>query len=174
MGRKRDLENFDTDWNYSVDTVIDKDRLDEEAARQPDTFMKYSALASTAIREYGIAWEYVKTLRSELILAYREENPKAKNDEVEAIYRTNPRYKKAKEEMIQAEFVKNILEGAVMAMHQKKAKLADLVTLHGQNYFSSVRAEGARETAREEEKKAVDDRIHRSLNRKRKRSGRKR
>lgn len=174
MSRKNDLRKFDPDWDYSADTIVDKYRLDEEAARQSNTFMKYSSLAAQANKEYSETWERVKTLRSELILEYREDNPKAKNDEVEAYYRTHKDYIAAKKEMIQAEFVKNILDGAVMAMHQKKASLEFLVKLHGQNYFDSVRAEGARDAKREEETKAVDDRIHDRLNKKRKRSGRKR
>lgn len=173
MGRKEDLEKFDLDWDYTTDTEVDVDNLDIEAASQSGRFMKYALLAAQATKEYQEAWEEVKTTRSELILEFRDDNPKAKNDEVEAYYRTHDDYKLAKKAMIKAEFVKNILDGAVMAMHQKKAGIEHAVKLHGQGYYADPSADGAREVAKDRKSARARGAVRDSLNSGRSTSGRK-
>ena len=127
-------------FDYELDTEIDKYQLDKELEKQHSLFMKYSKLAKQARKYYNHRWEVVKRVRSKITKEIKE---KAEKDKVklptapiiEAEYRTDKRHVKAKSEMIDAEYNMELLDSAVMSLHQRKAALSNLVRLYLAEYW---------------------------------------
>lgn len=174
------MENIE----YEEDLRIDADALDVEWLEQSERFAKYSRLAAQADREAKKLSERMKTIRSELILQANKEPDttlgvgiKATDAKVEAFYRTNKDYIKAKEELHDAEYIRDIMQNAVMAFHQRKVALENLVRLQALNYFSvpseprnlseeaKKRMDMARNKKEMETEDAVREKIKRKLNR---------
>lgn len=134
----------DEEFNYEEDLAIDPDYLDAEFMNHPTVFMKYAAASARASKKAKMAEERLKTLRSQLIKDANE-NPdgtlgkgiKANAQIVEAFYRCDEDYKKAKKAMIEAQFEADLLNNAVFAFQARKSALENLVRLHGQEYFST-------------------------------------
>lgn len=121
--------------NYEEDLKIDPDQLDVECLNQAEKFFKYSEQLAYADKAAKKAHEKVKVIRSELVKEAREEGAKNANQE-EAYYRTNRKHKEAKDELIEAEFEKDLLQASVFAFSHRKTMLENLIRLHGQNYFA--------------------------------------
>ena len=144
------LENYD----YASDVIIDKDALDDEWINQPSLFMRYAEAQAESKMELDRAHEAVKVARSEIIRELKNDYPKMTEKVIEAHYRTDERHLDAKEAMIEAEYVYNMLNAAVMAMHQRKMALENLVRLQGQEYFSTPTPKGT-----EKEKEVVREQM---------------
>lgn len=121
---------------YKDDLAIDKHGLDKEWLKQPLVFAKWAEKSADANRDAKQADEKLKTIRSEIVLSAKEQGAKTQQ-QIEALYRTNPAYKEAKNNMLQKQHEAEIHQNAVMAFHQKKAALDHLSKLHGMNYFST-------------------------------------
>ena len=123
---------------------IDPERLDVEWIKHPDTFHKYAHAAADAERTAKEAAENVKVIRSELIRKanknperYLGKGNKATGTNVEAYYRKHPDHIEAKEELIEAEYERDIIQAAKSAMFMKKVALESLVKLAMQGWFAS-------------------------------------
>lgn len=129
------------DFDLDADLAIDADALDVEFVQFPMTYGKYTELSAQADKASREADERLKTIRSELIKAINE-NPEEYTEGkvtaavLEALYRTQPKYVKAKEEAIQAEFEAQMLRNAMFAMNAKKQGLENLVKLLSMEYFT--------------------------------------
>ena len=148
----KDFEFNKDDFDYELDTAIDKHKLDKELEVQHSLFMKYSKLSKLAKRIYDHKWEAVKKIRSKIIKKIKKDDPKATGQMIEAQYRDDERHATAKEEMIEAEYQYNILDGAVMSLHQRKTSLQDLVKLYLNEYW----ADGATGNIDKETRSAYD------------------
>ncbi len=135
------------DLNYEKDMTIDETALDVEwLVTQGELAGRYNNHYSKCYKEYLLAHEEVKTIRSELIRKANQ-NPqkccfkaKPNKEDLEAYYRTHPKYKKAKTRMIDLEYEKNMAEQAKNEINfTRKAALENAVVLLGQNYFAGPR-----------------------------------
>lgn len=130
--------------DYEKDLEIDGMSLDLEWIRQPKLFAKYSKELAEAERKAKLANELVKTIRSELIMkinkdpdTYLGKDMKVTDAKVEACYRQQDEYKKAKQDRIDAEYTRDMIKVAADAFNfHRKPALENLVTLHGQQYFA--------------------------------------
>ncbi len=123
--------------DYEKDTSIDMLALDLEFVQQPGLMRKYGKELAQAEKKVKRVHERLKTCRSELVHECKENNPKASAPIMEAYYRTNDEHKEAKQEWIDAEYDRDILQVAVNSIHQKRASLEGLVKLMGQQYFAT-------------------------------------
>lgn len=160
--------------DYEKDLEIDPDNLDLEWLEQPNLFRKYSEESEFAESKVRRTHENLKTIRSELVLEVTEDPSLANADKatgpvIEAYYRTHKKYKKAKQEWLEAEEEAGLLKVAVFAFNQRKVALESLVKLNGQNYFASPTVpqelgEKMRKNSKKAGKKSARDKV-RSRNR---------
>lgn len=131
------------DLNYEDDVRIDPDALDIEWLEHPNTVLKYGKRVANLRHEVNRLKERKKTKRSELI-DRANRNPveccakeKPNKEDIEAYYRNHKEYKDVIRELLDAEYELEYAEVAydVMNYHRKPA-LANLVVLHGQQYFA--------------------------------------
>lgn len=134
----KDFEFNDEDFDYELDTDIDKYHLDRELECQHSLFSKYSKLSKKAKEILDDKHELVKTLRSKIILRVKGDDPKATGQVIEAEYRTDKDYMLAKKAMIKAEYQFNVLDGNVMSLHQRKASLSGLIKLYLNEYWADA------------------------------------
>jgi hypothetical protein len=137
--------------NYEDDINIDPSALDVESLRQASLFYQYSKAEAEAKHKHQLIWENAKVIRSELILQAAEDKALKNAQAVEAYYRSHPKYKKAKEELIQAEYEQNIASAACFAMRQRKDMIENLTRLAMADYFA--RPSEPRDLAGESNKK---------------------
>lgn len=154
--------------DYERDTSIDMNNLDLEWNRQSRIFGAYAKELAQAELAVKKSHERVKQLRSELILESKSHpnklpGGKATADASEAYYRTDQRYIDVKDEMINAEYERDVLQSAVSALNHKKVALENLVKLHGQSYFAgpSVPLEVGREWVKDTDERARQRRNNR-------------
>ena len=88
---------------------------------------------------------------------------------VEAWYRTQPEYIDAVEEVVEAEFDYNMLDGGMDAIKDRKHEMQDLVTLYLADYFSDPKEpegsgmeEKARKVSRDKQRAGLKNSINRS------------
>ena len=165
--------------NYEIDVQIDESALDVECLRQADLASKYRKYWVSCSSKVLKTEEYVKLVRSELIMKLMadpvsnlKEGVKPTGPVIEAFYRTHKRHIKAKEEWMEA---KNNLDVADIAIKEicitRKNQLANLIELHGQHYFAgpSVPRDLSFETARKEKRKEDQKESNKGIARKMKR-----
>lgn len=143
--------------NYEKDSHIDINALDIEWLKIPNTEAEYIKEVKNLkdeltqrIEEHKLAHEKVKTVRSVLLQRVHADpekyigKAKATGPEAEAFYRTHKKYKKAKENEINAEMAViraeddfNTAKDMKDLIHFTKTKsIENLVILHGQGYFA--------------------------------------
>jgi len=122
--------------DYLQDIEIDPDELDIECLRQASLFSKYGKREAIAKRNYAIAYENVKVIRSELIQLAGGMKELSNAQKVEAFYRTHPKHIEAKKQFIEAEYEMNIANSAVFAFNQRKSMLEQLTKLCLADYFA--------------------------------------
>lgn len=135
--REESRDDIEDEFDFEADLDIDKFRLDLECILHPTKYMKYAKAAAKANKRARIAEERVKTIRSELVNKAKQTDAGKNATTLEAYYRTNPAYKKAKEAWVEAQFEADLLTGAVFAMQAKKGMIESMVKLHGQEYYST-------------------------------------
>lgn len=166
--------------DYASDLKINPNQLDVEWLEQPLRFHIYSAKSAEANKNVRKCEELVKVIRSELILEASEKGsavlgagvkPIATN--VEAFFRNNADYKKAKSQLHEAQYEQEMLANAVAAFHQRKFALENLTRLHGQNYFAGPtiprdlseeykenKKDSLRETSRARRRRTVSSKVN--------------
>jgi len=126
------------------DFNIDIDSLDREWLEHSNKYVILTCELADAIQEKSEEAETVKIVQADLILSARESGEeligvKPTDSTVNAWVAVHPDYKSAKQRLIEAEHVVNILQGKVTAMGHRKNALENLVDLWQGGYFSSPR-----------------------------------
>lgn len=132
--KRREVE--EEEFDYEADLEIDPFALDKEFANHAIVFMKYAKASANANKAAKLAEEKVKTVRSQLIKEAKESGEKHTETTLEAYYRTQPQYQKAKQEWINATYEADLLTNAVFAFQARKLALENLVVLQGREYYS--------------------------------------
>jgi len=162
--------------DYKVDVVIDENALDVECLQQAELGIKWGNNWAHHQKLVQKAEEKVKIIRAELI-AEASEHPekylgkdvKVTGPTIEAYYRTHERHKTAKTNLINAQFDLNVAEIAKKEISvTRKAQLANLIELQGQNYFSGPTEprDLSHEAMKRRMQKKVDAGVSKSLKRK--------
>ena len=152
---------------------IDENRLDREWLKQPDLMYKYATMYADAKREASEAKSNLEATKAQLTNKIRN-NPedydlsdKPTEKAIEAKVLSNKKYKKANTNVLDAVHAVDVLGAAVTSIEHRKRALEKLVSLHGQNYFSTPRASN-------EDRQAMDgrrsERVRTSTRKTRKRS----
>lgn len=137
---------MEKELNYKLDVEIDHNALDVEMLRQGQLAVDYGEYWANCRHEVAKAQENVKIVRSDLIMrankypvkCCKKEKPNA--GDIEAYYRSHPKHKKAKEELIEAEHNLDIAEIAKSEIcYTRKSRMDGLIKLHGQGYFAGPR-----------------------------------
>ena len=151
---------------YAKDMYIDDSALDVEWLEQPGLMMKYTELQAKARREVDRQKEALSVTRAVLDRKFRRspENykiDKVVNETVNSALITHPSYKKAMEDLIEAQYEYQMISGAVASVEQRKSALEGLGRLLAQNYFSgpSVPRDLSNETVRNSRQVRVDGKI---------------
>ncbi len=131
----------EVEYNYAEDLAIDLHKLEEEWQKQPQLCVKYSNTLADAIKAKDKIWERLKVRRSELI-KWASANPgeleggKATGPVVEAYYRTHQDHRDLKDDLVEAEYQVNILQGIANSFdYQRKAAIEGEVALWIGQYF---------------------------------------
>lgn len=157
--------------NYEQDIKIDENSLDVEWLEHSKIAIKYAQLSAEKRKQAKHAEEKTKTIRSELINEANADpdntigKSKPNAGDLEAYYRTHPRYKEAKEEEIEAQHEADMAELAQKEISYGRRKaLENLVTLHGQMYFAGPSA--PRDLSNERQKKEAEREKQKKANKK--------
>lgn len=129
--------------NYEEDIKIDEKALDVEWIEQSSLGLRYGKNLAFWHRKVALADEKKKTTRSELINEANKNperccNKKSPNAaDIEAFYRNHEDYKKAVQELIDAQYEAEYAEIAKNEIcYTRRTALENLVRLHGQMYFA--------------------------------------
>lgn len=135
------LEMFDLD---PEELEVDFEQLDVEWGRQNhllDKYLKASAYCEKLLQK---AHEKVKHLRSELILRVTKDpegclgpKMKATATSIEAYYRTDDDYLDAKDEMVEIEYLRNLIDGQKSKAYGRRKTLEEAGKLSLMGWFSS-------------------------------------
>jgi len=127
---------------YKEDLKINIEELEIEWLRQPGLYHQYAEKLAHAQRVMVKAHENVKIVTAELVEKAGKGGEtllgiKPTGANVESWYRQHEDHKEAKNELIDAQFEVNVLQGAVDAFVQRKKALEKLVDLWIGNYYAS-------------------------------------
>lgn len=145
-------------------TEIDQNRLDEECVSQPRLYMKYATELADAKFDYDEAKARFDVAKAEIQLDVRD-NPeefglkKVTEATIEAAVIASEAYQTAQKKVNQCKHAVALLEAAVGAIDHKKRMLENLVTLHGQNYFSQPKPKGMGKEQAEEYRRGKSGRV---------------
>lgn len=135
------LEKFDLE---PEELEIDFQQLDVEWGRQNHLLDKYLRASAYCEKLAQKAHERVKQIRSELILNVTKDpesclGPKLKATapSIEAYYRTNEDYLEAKEEMVEMEYLRNLIDGQKSKAYGRRKTLEEAGKLSLMGWFSS-------------------------------------
>lgn len=131
--------------NYERDLAIDETALDLEWLQQPLLMLDYTEAAASARREVDRTKEKLSVLRAELGKKVRKhpehyDIAKITVDAVEAAIITTEEYSELANDMIDAQYEYQMLQGAVQAVEQRKQALENMTKLLGLQYFASPKA----------------------------------
>lgn len=136
MERKTPEPEKQYDLDPENDLIVDPEELDIAWVQQSSKFLMYSRAAADADKRVKQAHENVKLTRAELVKEANEAG--AKNDSMrEAYFRPHPRYKEAKEEMIELEHERDIMNAAKSSVYMNKTVLENLVKLAMMGWFAT-------------------------------------
>lgn len=152
--------------NYEEDIKIDEQALDAEWLEQGQLAIRYAKHASEMEKEAARAEEYVKTIRSELINEVNTDpdvtigKSKPNAADIEAYYRTDKRYKKAKDDAVEKRNEADFSELARREISTTRRKaLEQLVILYGQMYFAGPSVSRDLSQAKEEKQKQANQKV---------------
>lgn len=164
------------EFNYDHDLEINKDDLRRECSSQPKLLMKYVKATASKSKEVKHAKENLAKTRSRLtkaIISTSDKKPTV--GEIEAHVIAHADYQTANHELIDLEYEYDIHKGAIDAFRQRKDMIQESIRLLGMNYYSAVEmpfipgGKGMGEQMKE--KASVNTR--QTVNKKRRRTGRK-
>jgi hypothetical protein len=149
--------------SQDIESILrpDRNRLDEEWTEQPAMRHRYGVELADAKRELSRAKAELEITAAELDNEIRESPDdfglsKVTEAAIKAAIPSNPRYKKFREKLINAEYLVDVLVATVAAIEHRRKALEDLVRLWLGDYFSAPRApEGAQEKMHEIEQQSV-------------------
>jgi hypothetical protein len=125
---------------------IDQNLLDREWLNQPRFFFRYAKMLADARMAFEQAKANLKVVAAEADQKVRIRAAKLEEKVTEAIvFATVQRredYRDAEQAVFTAKHNMDVLDAAVTALEHRKSALENLVRLHGQNYFSTPRADG--------------------------------
>ena len=152
--------------DYDKDTKIDETALDVELLEQSNLARRYAKHLTQTRRKEARAHEKVKTIRSELINEANEDpgkttgKAKPNSNDIEAYYRRDKGYKKAKEEWLD---LAEELEFAELAQKEisygRRRSIEGLITLHGLQWFAGPKAPRNLTKAKEDFQKRANKKI---------------
>ena len=155
--------------DYDKDYHIDEQALDVEWLEHGNIAKKYIRHLVQKKKEAALASEKVKTVRSELILRANEHpeeccgKSKPNAADIEAFYRTNKQYRRAKEKYLEAQEEAEFAELAQKEIcYTRRTTLENLVKLHGQMYFAGP---SMPRDLTEERNKIANQKIGKKMNR---------
>ncbi|KKN56722.1 hypothetical protein LCGC14_0569510 [marine sediment metagenome] len=124
------------EYDYQKDLAIDLDRLEEECLEHPQLYMKYVIALAEIKKLKAKVWERLKIRRSQLAKEAKDHG--ATNATlVEAYYRDHEDHIALKEELIEAEYQVDIIQGIVDDFgYQRKAMLEHEVSLWIGQWFA--------------------------------------
>ncbi len=145
MEEINDIDSIQEQFGLDPEELeIDFSQLDVEWGRQQNLLDKYLKASAFCGKVAKKAHERVKFIRSELILdATRDPEiclgpkMKATAPNVEAYYRVNPKYIEAKEDMIEAEYIQDLIDGQKSKAYNRKVVLQEAAKLSMLGWFSS-------------------------------------
>ena len=153
--------------------AIDEYRLDKEWLKQPDLMYEHATMYADAKRDSSEAKSNLEIVKAQLtnkVRTYPEKYglpDKPTEKAIEAKVLSSKRYRKAHKAMLDAVHAMDVHAGAVKGVEHRKTALEKLVSLQGQNYFSTPRASN-------EDRQAMDgrrsERVRTSTRKTRKRS----
>lgn len=149
---------------------INEFELDKEWIKQPATYHKYAtklAEAKYRLEEAKAQTELVKAELSSEIRNNPNEYGLAKITEsvVASTILTQDEFKSVHAELLDQKHQVDLLQAVVTSLDHRKRALESLVSLHGQDYFSSPRADTrSQETIDEIQKKSVRRKAVKNLN----------
>tara|TARA_R110000824_G_scaffold89967_1_gene220153 strand:+ start:742 stop:1227 length:486 start_codon:yes stop_codon:yes gene_type:complete len=148
---------------------INEFELDKEWIQQPSTYHKYAtklAEAKHRLEESKAQTELVKAELSSEIRNNPNEFGIAKITEtvVASTILTQDEFKSVQAELFDQKHQVDLLQAVVTSLDHRKRALESLVSLHGQDYFSSPRADTrSQETIDEIQKKSVRRKASKNL-----------
>ena len=125
------------------DLPINVEELDVEWLTQDTVFRKYGNALADANKRVKQAQEEIKTIRSDLVLEANEDpscmgkGVKPTGPNIEAYYRTDDNYKKAKKNLFQIEWERDVLDVAKSSAYGRGFALPELSKLALMGWFAS-------------------------------------
>jgi hypothetical protein len=140
---------FDTDAYSNENSLleIDRNELDAEWAKQPKLYHEYAVQLGEMKRKLDEAEANLKVVKADVDKAIRLRPSKYSlaDKPTEASIATTiviqKRYIKAQNEVVMAQYDVNITDAMVRSLDHKKSALENMVRLHGQDYFSTPKAD---------------------------------
>lgn len=124
---------------------IDQNLLDREWLNQPRFFFRYAKLLADARKVFEEAKANLKIVAAEADKKVRERASKMDQKVTEAVVTATVQrrddYRDAEQAVFTTKHNVDVLDAAVTALEHRKAALENLVRLHGQNYFSTPKAD---------------------------------
>lgn len=151
-------------------THIDQNALDQEWLRQPNLMYDFAMSVADAKRDVDAFKNELEVIKAEISNSVRsapEQYGLAKVTEsaiASAVLQTKE-YQDAMQQAVELRHKYDVMVAAVNALEHKKRALESLVSLHGQNYFSTPRVDAESKEAFEEQSKRS---VRRSSRRRRK------
>lgn len=141
-------------YDIQADVTIDQLRLDREWVKQPKLFLHYSEALAKARTKMDRAKDNVDFVKADLDGIVRDDmnanGVKITEASVQSNISIHPDMQAALLSLADARDEVNMMQAAVSALEHKKYALQNLVSLHSQNYFSSLTVgEEDREAAQE-------------------------
>jgi hypothetical protein len=129
--------------------AIDQNLLDREWINQPKFFFRYACMLADARKAYEEAKANMKIVAADADQKVRMGASKREEKVTEAlvlatVQRRND-YREAEQAVINTKHNVDILDAVVTALEHRKVALENLVRLHGQEYFSSPKADNRSE-----------------------------
>jgi hypothetical protein len=127
--------------NFAADIKIDKYKLDEESEMSASILDHYAELNAKARTDVDRADNAVKLIMAKKMLEYSinpKKDVKVTVDSLKAMVECDEEVQEAKEELFQATSKANNYYAAVDALHDKSARLHDLVDLWMKGYYTNT------------------------------------
>ena len=146
---------------YTEILTIDENQLDKEWINQPNLVFKFSKKQASARKEMDAIKNEIEVVKADLDKQLRLAPEafgilKVTESAISSAIVLQPQYQEVQNKLNNARYELDIYTAMVNALEHKKRALESLVSLHGQNYFSTPKADdSAKEFIEEGKKKTV-------------------
>ena len=140
------LSKTPEEWrvDYMADLELDKHRLDDACAEQPQRLMVWAELQALATKLRAVRQERLRTEEAKLDLKVRRspelygmEHP-VKESAVKSVIQLDPTVGRAKRRLREAHHYWQVMKAAVEAMEHRKSMIREEGELWRREYYSSV------------------------------------